>query len=67
MGLFIEQAQKSVSVLSRIEKEDRQKDYLCLTTLSLEQIAQEKKNIEKLAPKVSKQERLVIQEIMEIK
>ncbi len=66
-GVFIGQAQKSVSVLSRMEKEDRQKDYLCLSTLSREQLAQVKKNIEKLAPRVPRQERLVIREIMEIK
>ena len=66
-GVFIEQVQKSVSVLSRIEKEDRQKDYLCLLTLSPEQLAQVKKNIERLTPRVSSQERLVIREIMEIK
>lgn len=66
-GVFIEQVQKSVSVLSRIEKEDRQKDYLCLLTLSPEQLAQVKKNIERLTPRVSRQERLVIREIMEIK
>jgi hypothetical protein len=67
MGLFIEQAQKTVSVLSRIDKEDRQRDYLCLSKLSPEQLAQLKKNIEKLTPTVPTQERLVIREIMEIK
>jgi hypothetical protein len=66
-GVFIEQAQKSVSVLSRIEKEDRQKDYLCLSTLSPEQLARGKKNIEGLTPRVPARERLVIREIMEIK
>ncbi len=66
-GVFIEQPQKTVSVLSRIEREDRRKDYLCLTTLSPEQLAQVKKNIEKLTPKVSKQERVVIREIIQIK
>ena len=66
-GVFIEQARKTVSVLSRIDKEDRQRDYLCLSTLSPEQLAQLKKNIEKLTPTVPTQERLVIREIMELK
>jgi len=66
-GVFIKQAQKTVSVLSRIDKEDRQRDYLCLSTLSPEQLAQLKKNIEKLMPTVSTQERQVIREIMELK
>jgi hypothetical protein len=66
-GVFIEQTQKTVSVLSRIDKEDRQRDYLCLSTLSPEQLAQLKKNIEKLMPTVPTQERLVIREIMELK
>lgn len=66
-GVFIEQAQKTVSVLSRIDKEDRQRDYLCLSKLSPEQLARLKKNIEKLIPTVPTQERQVIQEIMELK
>jgi hypothetical protein len=65
--VFVEHVQKSVSVLSRMEKEDRQKDYLCLLTLSPVQLAQVKKNIERLMPRVSTQERLVIREIIEIK
>jgi hypothetical protein len=63
--LFLEQSQKTVSALSKIEKGDRQRDYLCLTTMHPTELAELKENIERLMPKASIQERLVIQEIKE--
>lgn len=61
--LFEKQPQKTLRAFSQIDKEQRQKNYLCFKVLNLKEFTSLKTKIKKVKLKASKLELTVIQEI----